>query len=123
MLARWFRFGLVQALMAGRASSQQPWHCDCGANPPGVPQRRTLEPYAGAPEDMRPFSRFAKPYHEHYTKIVEYNGAARDVPTVPAQAVAEVPIGFLGPIYQHKDEKLGRMMLDATAQDPPRNTL
>ena len=31
---------------------------------------------------MRPFSKFTVPYYENYTRLVEYNGAARDVPTV-----------------------------------------
>ena len=85
--------------------------CSCGANPPGPPANRTLEPYGGAPEDLRPFSRFTKPYYENYTKEVEYNGAAREVRTVPPSEVSEVAIGFLGPIREHKDEVLGRSML------------
>jgi ABC-type branched-subunit amino acid transport system substrate-binding protein len=68
-------------------------------------------PYAGEPEDLRPFSKFTVPYYENYTKLVEYNGAARDVPTVKPEAVDEVRIGFLGPIENHPDQALGRMML------------
>jgi ABC-type branched-subunit amino acid transport system substrate-binding protein len=59
------------------------------------------------PEDLRPFSRFTKPYYEHYTKEVEYNGAARDVVTLKPSDVSEVAIGFLGPIRDHKDQSLG----------------
>ena len=85
--------------------------CECGVNPPGPPPNRTQAPYAGEPEDMRPFSRFTKPYHEHYTKLVEYNGAAQDVP-VPALAdLSEIRIGFLGPIRDHIDQALGTRML------------
>ena len=40
------------------------------------PLSRTLEPYANTPEDLRPFSKFTKPYYENYTKTPEYNGAA-----------------------------------------------
>ena len=51
------------------------------------------------------------PYYEHYTKTPEYNGAAADVRTVPASEVTEVPIGFLGPVQDHKDIALGTAML------------
>jgi ABC-type branched-subunit amino acid transport system substrate-binding protein len=85
--------------------------CSCGANPPGPPRNREARPYAGEPEDMRPFAKFAEPYWENYTKTVEYNGAARDVPTVKPADIDEVRIGFLGPVENHPDEKLGRMML------------
>jgi hypothetical protein len=60
------------SLWAGAAFAQ---NCPCGANP-AAKVSRTLEPYAGAPEDLRPFSRFTKPYYEHYTKTPEYNGPA-----------------------------------------------
>ncbi len=84
--------------------------CACGANPPGPPPVRTLEPYANEPEDLRPFSRFTKPYEEFYTKTPEYNGAASGLPTVSAADVSEVAIGFLGPIENHKDLALGVAM-------------
>jgi len=86
--------------------------CSCGKNPPPPPPSRELTPYALEPEDMRPFANFTTPYYYHYTKLVEYNGAARDVPTVSGTDVDEVRIGFLGPIYQHKDIKLGTAMLN-----------
>ncbi len=88
----------------------QTWTCSCGANPPGPPNR-TLEPYANEPEDLRPFSNFTAPYHEFYTKTPEYNGAARDAATVKPSDVAEVPIAFLGPIQDNKDQALGLAML------------
>ena len=53
--------------------------CD-GKNPPGRPASRSLKPYTGAPEDLRPFSKFTTPYYEYYQDLVEYNGAARDIP-------------------------------------------
>ncbi len=84
--------------------------CSCGANPPGPPPNRELRPYANEPQDMRPFSKFTTPYFEHYTNLVEYNGAAREVSTVPAGAVKEVRIGFLGPVENHPDQRLGRLM-------------
>ncbi len=86
--------------------------CACGANPPGPPANRELRPYAIAPEDMRPFSKFTVPYYENYTKQVEYNGAAREIPTLKPADVDEVRIGFLGPVENHPDEKLGKMMLN-----------
>jgi ABC-type branched-subunit amino acid transport system substrate-binding protein len=86
--------------------------CSCGANPPGPPRSREATPYAGAPADLRPFSNYTQPYFENYTKSVEYNGAARDAVTLKAAGVDEVRIGFLGPVENHPDEKLGRMMLN-----------
>lgn len=99
---------LVALLLAAGASPEERW-CACGSNPPGPPPPRKSDPYAGAPEDMRPFSRFTRPYHEHYTGLVEYNGAAREV---PGPEVSEVRIGFLGPIRNHRDQALGNMMLN-----------
>ena len=92
--------------------AQTPGPCACGANPPGPPPQRTLEPYANAPDDLRPFSRFTKPYFENYTKTVEYNGAARDEPSPALKDLTEIRVGFLGPVYEHRDEALGRMMLN-----------
>jgi len=85
--------------------------CSCGANPPGPPPNREQRPYANTPEDMRPFSKFTVPYYENYDKLVEYNGAARDVPTVKPADVDEVRIGFLGPVENHPDQRLGQAML------------
>ena len=100
---------LLLIVLAATANAQP---CSCGANPPPPPPNRELYPYAQEPEDMRPFSNFVKPYQEWYTNLVEYNGAARDVRTVPASEVDDVAIGFLGPIKNHKDIKLGTAMLD-----------
>jgi len=71
---------MVVALLACAAAAQNSSPCSCGTNPPGRPASRTLKPYAGAPDDLRPYSKFATPYYEHYTDLVEYNGSARDVP-------------------------------------------
>ncbi len=106
MLARWL-ITLVPAL--GWAQGGAP--CSCGADPPGPPVSREVRPYAGEPEDLRPFSKFTTPYYEHYTKTVEYNGAARDAETVKPADIEEVRIGFLGPVENHPQEKLGKMML------------
>jgi branched-chain amino acid transport system substrate-binding protein len=100
---------LVAAFLGAQAAPAQ--DCSCGATPAPPLQSRTLTPYANTPEDLRPFNRFTQPYYEHYTKTPEYNGAAADLPTPKPADVSEVPIGFLGPIEQHKDEALGRAML------------
>jgi len=102
------RFLLLVLTSAAILSAQT---CSCGANPPGPPQNRELRPYANAPEDMRPYSKFTVPYYENYDKLVEYNGAARDVPTVKPEDVDEVRIGFLGPVENHPDQRLGQAML------------
>ncbi|HXN45946.1 MAG TPA: ABC transporter substrate-binding protein [Bryobacteraceae bacterium] len=89
--------------------------CSCGANPPGPPKDRALRPYADAPDDMQPYAKFGdkagEPYYEYYTHLIEYNGGARDVPTLKPADVDEVRIGFLGPVENHPEEPLGRMML------------
>ena len=109
-------FAILRVLMAAAVAvalhGQVPGVCSCGADPPGPPKDREVRPYANTPEDMRPYGKFAAPYYEFYEKQEEYNGAARDVPTVKPQDVDEVRIGFLGPIENHPDAPLGRMMLD-----------
>jgi ABC-type branched-subunit amino acid transport system substrate-binding protein len=67
------------------------------------------------PEDLRPYNKLQEAYFENYTKLVEYNGAAREVPTLRAPNVDEVRIGFLGPLENHRDERLGRMMLNGAS--------
>ena len=102
---------MVAALALPACLSAQAPACSCGQQPQGPPQSRTLAPYAGTPDDLRPFSKFTEPYHEHYTKTPEYNGAAADARTIPAAEMSEVAIGFLGPIQDHKDSVLGVAML------------
>src|SRR5271167_2187522 len=84
--------------------------CACGKNPPGRPAARSMKPYAQEPEDMQPFSKFTEPYYQHYVDLVEYNGAARDLP-IPKD-VSEVRIGFIGPLENHPDASLGKKMLN-----------
>ena len=88
--------------------------CSCGANPAGPLKNRELRPYANAPEDMRPYLKFGEAYYENYTKLVEYNGSARETPTLKPADVDEVRIGFLGPVENHPEQALGRMMLAGT---------
>jgi len=102
---------LAAALLASAAAAQTSSPCSCGSNPPGRPALRTLKPYTGAPDDLRPYSKFAAPYYEHYTDLVEYNGAARDVPDPDLNDLNEIRIGFLGPLYDHPDQARGNRML------------
>jgi branched-chain amino acid transport system substrate-binding protein len=103
---------VMAAVLAGTAWAQTPAPCACGHNPPGPPAPRSLKPYTGAPEDLRPFSKFTVPYHEYYQDLVEYNGAARDVPDPNLKDLSEVRIGFIGPLYDHPDQVLGTRMLN-----------
>ncbi len=108
---RAFLSAALALMVAVAAQAQAPNTCSCGANPPGRPAKRTLVPYAGAPDDLRPFSKFTKPYYEHYTDLVEYNGAAREVPDADLKSLDEIRIGFIGPLANHPDEARGKRML------------
>jgi ABC-type branched-subunit amino acid transport system substrate-binding protein len=61
---------------------------------------------------LRPFSKFTTPYYEYYQDLVEYNGAARDVPDPDLKTLSEIRIGFLAPLYDHPDAVLGNRMLN-----------
>ncbi len=86
--------------------------CSCGSNPPGRPASRSLKPYGGVPGDLRPYSKFTTPYFEHYTDLIEYNGAARDIPDPDLSQLNEIRIGFIGPLYAHPDQAMGNRMLN-----------
>ena len=103
---------VVAAVLASTAWTQTSPLCSCGSNPPGPPAPRSLKPYTGAPEDLRPFSKFTTPYFEHYQDLVEYNGAARDVPDADPKDLSEIRVGFIGPVYAHPDQALGNRMLN-----------
>ena len=94
------------------AYAQAPAPCACGKNPPGPPATRTLKPYAAAPDDLRPYSKFTPPYYEHYQNLIEYNGAARDIPDADIKDLTEIRIGFLAPLYDHPDQVRGARMLN-----------
>lgn len=98
---------------AALAQSSSSWTCSCGTNPPGPPAPRSLKPYTGAPEDLRPFSKFTTPYYEYYQDVVEYNGAARDVPDPDLKTLDAIRIGFLAPLYDHPEQVFGNRMLNA----------
>lgn len=101
---------IVAAALLSTALAQTP--CPCGSKPPGPPSPRSLKPYTGAPEDLRPFSKFTVPYYEFYQDLVEYNGAARDVPDPDLKDLSEIRIGFIGPLYDHPQQVLGNRMLN-----------
>jgi ABC-type branched-subunit amino acid transport system substrate-binding protein len=99
------------AALSCPAFAQNSGSCSCGANSPGRPAARSLKPYGGVPEDLRPYSKFTLPYYEHYTELIEYNGAARDIASPDPDTLQEIRIGFLGPLYNHPDQAMGNRML------------
>jgi branched-chain amino acid transport system substrate-binding protein len=109
---RLVRIFAIGALLTSSAWAQASSPCACGHNPPGPPTSRTLKPYTGAPDDLRPFSKYTTPYHEYYKDLVEYNGAARDIPDPDLKSLSEIRIGFLAPLYDHPDQALGSRMLN-----------
>src|SRR5512141_1595242 len=102
---------LLLALIPCAAAAQDAKTCSCGTNPAPAPAPRTQTPYAGAPEDLRPYAKFTAPYFEHYTTLIEYNGAAREVPDPDLTSLSEIRIGFLAPLHDHPDQALGNRML------------
>jgi branched-chain amino acid transport system substrate-binding protein len=103
---------VVAAVLLSTARSQTPAPCPCASNPTSPPAQRSLKPYTGAPDDLRPFSKFTIPYHEFYQDLVEYNGAARDVPDPDLKDLSEIRIGFVGPLYDHPQQVFGNRMLN-----------
>ncbi|MGA3101278.1 MAG: ABC transporter substrate-binding protein [Terracidiphilus sp.] len=83
--------------------------CECGKHPPGPPRDRTVAPYAGEPQDLRPFAKFEKPYYENYLEPNIYTGAGRDIPD--PKDITEVKIGFFGPVDPSPDQVDGLRML------------
>lgn len=83
--------------------------CECGKHPPGPTRDREVLPYAGEPDDMRPYARFAAPYDTNYTHPNIYVGAARDIPE--PKGLTEIRIGFFGPIQDNSESVLGLRML------------
>jgi ABC-type branched-subunit amino acid transport system substrate-binding protein len=60
---------------------------------------------------MRPYAKFADPYYAYYNDLIEYNGAARDVPDPELKDLSEIRIGFIGPLFNHPDQEFGNSML------------
>jgi branched-chain amino acid transport system substrate-binding protein len=101
--------GSLCAQSGGPGSATPGPGCACGQHPPGPPPDRVVAPYAGEPEDLQPFSKFAQPYDVNYTHPNIYMGAGRDV-SDPTD-ISEVRIGFLGPIEKQADQVFGLRML------------
>jgi len=104
---------VIAAGATGIAVSQNPntndGKCECGAHPPGPPKDRVVEPYAGEPSDLSPYSKFASPYDLNYTHPNIYTGAGRDLPE--PKGLTEVRIGFFGPIEHSPEQVFGLRML------------
>lgn len=83
--------------------------CECGAHPPGPPRDRVVQPYAGEPADLSPYSKFAAPYDLNYIRPNIYMGAGREIPE--PKDISEVRIGFFGPIEHSPDQAFGLRML------------
>ncbi len=108
---KWNRWMLaaVFALGVTGAAAQDAHPCECGAHPPGPPRDRVVAPYAGEPADLSPYAKFAAPYDLNYVHPNIYSGAGRNVPE-PAD-IAEVRIGFFGPIDHNPEQVFGLRML------------
>jgi len=70
---------------------------------------RVVTPYAGEPEDLSPYQKFAKPYDLNYIHPNIYAGAGRDIPE--PKDLTEVRIGFFGPIEHSPEQVFGLRML------------
>src|SRR6266498_3768155 len=103
---------VLVALLMCAAGAQTSSTCSCGSTPPGLPAARSLHPYAGAPDDLRPYAKFQRPYYEHYNDLIEYNGAARDIPDPDLNTLDERRIVFLAKRFDHPDQGIGTRMLN-----------
>jgi branched-chain amino acid transport system substrate-binding protein len=110
LLAAAVLWGAGGAIGVAAQAADAPAHkCECGAHPPGPPRDRAVTPYAGEPADLSPYARFAAPYDLNYTHPNIYSGAGRDLPE--PKELAEVRIGFFGPIEHNPDSVFGFRML------------
>jgi ABC-type branched-subunit amino acid transport system substrate-binding protein len=66
-------------------------------------------PYAGEPDDLKPYSKFAAPYDTNYTHPTIYMGAGRDIPE--PRDLTEIRIGFFGPLENNSESVFGQRML------------
>jgi len=99
----------LAACAAAPLLAQSSGTCECGKHPPGPPRDRTVTPYAGEPQDLRPFAKFEQPYYENYLEPNIYTGAGRDIPD--PRDITEVRIGFFGPVSPSPDQVDGLRML------------
>jgi branched-chain amino acid transport system substrate-binding protein len=68
-----------------------------------------VTPYAGEPNDLSPYSKFAAPYDFNYIHPNIYSGAGRDIPD--PKDLTEVRIGFFGPVEHSPEQAFGLRML------------
>ncbi len=109
--------GCAAAVLCQQPNAQSAQHqeqhrtkCQCGVHPPGPERAWTAEPYAGEPEDMRPFAKFKKPYYSYYLQPTIWTGPGRDKPD--PKGLKDVRIGFVGPISpEDPDHVFGVRML------------
>jgi len=85
--------------------------CECGAHPPGPPRDRLVTPYAGEPDDLRPWAKFAQPYDVNYVTPNIYAGAARDIPDPDPKTLSEIRIGFFAPIETNPEAVFGTRIM------------
>ena len=105
----WTATALALMFLPGIQAQEAARVCECGAHPPGPARDRAVAQYAGEPEDMSPYARFAVPYDRNYIHPNIYSGAGRDIPE-PTD-LTEVRIGFFGPIEHHPQQEFGLRML------------
>jgi len=97
------------ANVSGQEAKKGNGDCECGAHPPGPPKDRMVAPYAGEPNDLSPYEKFAKPYDLNYTHPNIYVGSGRDIPE--PKNLTEVRIGLFGPIEHSPEQVFGLRML------------
>jgi len=103
-------FGQALAGRADQSAGPAAHVCPCGTHPPGPASEWTAKPYAGEPEDMSPYARFATPYYLNYTQPTIWLGPGRDKPA--PNGLTEVRIGFMGPVTpDDPDHLFGLRML------------
>jgi ABC-type branched-subunit amino acid transport system substrate-binding protein len=85
--------------------------CECGAHPPGPPRDRLVTPYAGEPDDLKPWAKFTEPYDVNYVTPNIYSGAARDIPDPDPKTLSEIRIGLFAPIETNPEAVFGTRML------------
>ncbi len=89
----------------------------CGQSKPAQQDAASSTPkmrYANMPDQAVPFGRFRKPYKEWYIDptTLEYDGAARSLPSPELGNLQSVNIGFLGPLgKENPDSPYGIAML------------
>ena len=96
---------------AQKNNSRSTLVCECGAHPPGPPRDRLVTPYAGVPDDLRPWAKFTVPYDVNYVTPNIYLGAGRDIPDPDLNTLTEIRIGFFAPIETNPDAVFGTRIL------------